>query len=178
MARDRYRFLPNDPAPYFVTATTVNWLPLFSNRNIAQIIIDSLKFLIDNSRVILHAYCLMENHVHLIGYAEDLGKEIANFKSFTARESIDYYKRCNNRFLLSQLALFKQEYKKDRPYQFWQEGSHPIRIPNREMMEQKIEYIHQNPVRRGYVDEQEHWRYSSAKIYAGREGLLPVSMDW
>ncbi|MAK90224.1 MAG: transposase, partial [Oleibacter sp.] len=47
-----------------------------------------------------------------------------------------------------------------------------------EMMRQKIEYIHQNPVKRGYVDQDEHWRYSSARDYAGSEGLLPVDKSW
>ncbi|MEJ2304415.1 MAG: hypothetical protein P8Y14_23050 [Anaerolineales bacterium] len=46
------------------------------------------------------------------------------------------------------------------------------------MMHQKIEYIHHNPVRRGYVDESEHWRYSSARNYAGMVGLLEVTQEW
>jgi putative transposase len=46
------------------------------------------------------------------------------------------------------------------------------------MMQQKIEYIHQNPVKRGYVDLAEHWRYSSARDYAGSERLLPVDKSW
>jgi len=46
------------------------------------------------------------------------------------------------------------------------------------MMRQKIDYIHLNPVKRGYVDEAEHWRYSSAKNYLGRQGLLEVCRQW
>jgi hypothetical protein len=46
------------------------------------------------------------------------------------------------------------------------------------MLLQKIEYIHNNPVRRGYVDEPKHWRYSSARNYEGKEGLLDVKTDW
>ena len=45
-------------------------------------------------------------------------------------------------------------------------------------MRQKLEYIHNNPVARGYVDETTHWRYSSARNYAGLTGLLPVVTDW
>ena len=44
------------------------------------------------------------------------------------------------------------------------------------MLRQKIEYIHQNPVRRGYVDEPTHWRYSSARNYVGEPGLAPVTI--
>lgn len=46
------------------------------------------------------------------------------------------------------------------------------------MMREKIEYIHHNPVKRGYIEEAEHWRYSSAKDYAGKDGILGVERVW
>ena len=91
MARTRYKFLKGDCFPYFLTATTVNWLPLFRDPDIANIVIASLAFLQREKRLILYAYVLMENHIHLIASAENLSKETANFKSFTARQSIDHY---------------------------------------------------------------------------------------
>jgi putative transposase len=178
MARTRYKFLPNDLCPYFITATTVNWLPLFNNPAIATILINSLQYLIDNQRIAIHAYVIMENHIHLVAAAINLSAEIAKFKSFTARKCIDTYIECNNQFILDQLAILKLRHKDDRKYQFWQEGSHPQLIESEAMMEQKLAYIHHNPVRRGYVDYPEQWRYSSARDYAGIEGLLPVEMDW
>jgi hypothetical protein len=69
-------------------------------------------------------------------------------------------------------------HRKDQDYQFWQEGSHPQGIEGEAMLRQKLEYIHQNPVKRGYVDEPEHWRWSSARNYAGREGMIEVFTDW
>ena len=63
-------------------------------------------------------------------------------------------------------------------YQVWQEGSHPQEIYGEKMLIQKIDYIHNNPVRRGYVDEAREWRYSSARNYGGMEGLLEVKTDW
>jgi hypothetical protein len=51
-------------------------------------------------------------------------------------------------------------------------------IETEEVMWQKIEYIQHNPLRRGYVDEAVHWRYSSARNYAGTPGLLDVCVDW
>ena len=104
MARSRYKFFPGDTLPYFITATSVNWLPLFSNPEIAKIIFDSLAFLQKEKRIILYAYVLMENHLHLTAAADNLSKELANFKSFTARQSIDYYTAQDNRFILKQLA--------------------------------------------------------------------------
>ncbi len=178
MTRTRYKILPGDSAPYFVTATTVNWLPLFSNPTIAKIIFDSLSYLQQNQRIILYAYVLLENHIHLVVTAEDLSKELGNFKSFTARQCIDFYQQIGNVYILEQLAANKLPNKVDRDFQFWQEGVGPKRIQDRLMMEQKIAYIHYNPVRRGFVELPEHWMYSSARNYAGMPGLLEVCMDW
>ena len=51
-------------------------------------------------------------------------------------------------------------------------------IQNDEMMRQKLDYIHLNPVKRGFVDDPAHWRYSSARNYAGQEGVIPVTTEW
>ena len=80
--------------------------------------------------------------------------------------------------VLDRLSEYKLVHKSDRTYQLWQEGSHPKLIQGEEMMRQKIEYIHYNPVRRGYVDLPIHWRYSSARNYAGLDGLIPVTTRW
>lgn len=150
----------------------------FSIQVVASILLDSLHYLVECRHITLFAFVVMENHLHLIAAAEELSTEIAKFKSFTARKSIDYYLDQKNQFILDQLAFHKRRYKIDRPYQFWQEGSHPQRILNEAVMKQKIAYIHDNPVRRGYVDFPEDWRYSSARNYAGGEGLVPMSTMW
>lgn len=134
MTHTRYKFLPYDPSPYFVTATTVNWLPFFSNRDIACILLESLHFLIDQQRLKLHAYVIMENHIHLIASSAHLSREIASFKSYTARRSIDYYKAHHSQNILAQLSWHKPEYKTDCKYKFWQDGVHPQRISGEKMM--------------------------------------------
>ena len=139
--------------------------------------IDSLSYLVSSNRIKLYAYVIMENHLHLIAAAKDLSIEIASFKSYTARKCIDDYLNCDFNFILEQLAFNKLTHKADRAYQFWQEGSHPQRILNDAMLQQKAEYIHNNPVRRGFVDLPEHWRYSSARNYAGMKGLVPLANE-
>lgn len=79
---------------------------------------------------------------------------------------------------LSRLRRAKLRHKQDRQHQLWQEGSHPKALFSEEMLVQKLEYAHDNPVRRGYVDEAEHWYYSIARDYAGRPGRVAVTMDW
>ncbi|MCP4423853.1 MAG: transposase [Chloroflexi bacterium] len=179
MARSRYKIFDGDEnAPYFLTATIVNWLPLFNAPWVVDILFDSLRFLQESERLVLYAYVIMENHLHLIASAMNLSKEMGNFKSFTARQIIDRYQERGAEHILEQLAWHKRPYKPDRNHQFWQEGSHPQRIQGVEMMRQKVAYIHNNPVRRGWVDDPVHWRYSSAKNYADMSGLLGVQTEW
>ena len=170
MARSRYKFMEGR-APHFLTITVVNWIPLFSSPNLAQIVLDSLTFMQKEERMTLYAYSILENHLHLNAAALDLSKQIGNFKSHTARQMIDFLMANKAQRVLDQLAWHKAHHKQDRDYQLWQEGSHPELIRGEEMMRQKIEYIHNNPVKRGYVDLPIHWRYSSARNYEGLEGL-------
>ncbi|NNF95815.1 MAG: transposase, partial [Halobacteria archaeon] len=126
----------------------------------------------------VYAYVILENHLHLVVQSTQLDRDIARFKSFTSKRLIHYLDENNVRFILEQLEFYKKAHKGDRAYQFWQEGVHPEVIENETMMRQKVEYIHQNPVERGYVDNAVHWRYSSARNYAGVSGLLEVCTEW
>ena len=104
MSRTRYKILPDDPFPYFLTLTTVNWLPLFSHPKAAAILLESLVHMQKNQRFKLYTYVIMETHLHLIAECPDLSQQIANFKSFTARKMIDAYQQDHNQFILQQLA--------------------------------------------------------------------------
>ncbi len=77
----------------------------------------------------------------------------------------------NAQRLLGLLKFFKRAHKTQSTYQLWEEGSHPQLIESESIMRQKVDYIHYNPVKRGYVDKPEDWRYSSARVYAGLPGL-------
>jgi len=119
----------------------------------------------------------MENHLHFIASAERLAKEVAAFKSYTARQIIDGLESRNDVPILAWLKEQRELYRIDREHQLWEIRSHPQAIMSPDVMRQKLDYIHNNPVRRGYVDAPEHWRYSSARNYAGQPGLLEVDMD-
>jgi len=177
MSRTRYKIY-NKGQPHFLTATIVEWIPLFTNPEITSLVLDSLHFLQKERQVVLYAYVIMEHHLHLIASSPDLTRSIKEFKSFTARKIIDYVQARGFIGLLEKLHDAKEEPKTKSMYQVWQEGSHPQEIYGEKMLIQKIEYIHNNPVRRGYVDEAGYWRYSSARTYEGMEGLLEVRTDW
>jgi len=176
MGRDRYRIL--DPkAPYFLTCTIVQWLPMFTQPANVQILFDSIAFLQRERGLVLYGYVIMENHCHLLAQAPDLSQSLASFKSFTARQMVERLTQRRSP-VLDLLAWHKSRHKSDREHQVWQEGSHPEQVEGEAMMRQKLEYIHNNPVARGYVDDPLHWRYSSARSYAGEPGLIEVTTSW
>jgi putative transposase len=162
--RDRYKITERDGI-YFITSTIVQWMPVFTTGKYFGIVLDSLKFCRDNKDLKLYAYVILDSHFHLIASAPQLSKAIMALKKFTARNIVDQLKRDNKEWLLSQLAFFKKSYKNRSDYQVWQECLHPVLLSSAEMFNQKIEYIHHNPVKRGLVELPEHWLYSSARNY-------------
>jgi REP element-mobilizing transposase RayT len=177
MGRSRYT-IRETQAPHFLTCTVINWMPLFTRPQTVDIILSALQYRQQHNGWKIYGYVILENHLHLIVQSEDLLVELPRFKSYTARQLIDYLTECKAERLLKQMAFFCKSHKSDREHQCWEEGSHPQLIQNEEMLRQKLDYIHFNPVKRGYVDEPTHWRYSSARNYAGLAGLMPVYMDW
>jgi putative transposase len=177
MPRSRYR-VHQESCPHFLTATVNYWLPLFTRPETVNIVLDSWRFLQRESDLVIYGYVILENHLPLIAKSEDLSRDIQRFKSYTAREIVGCLEHEGSNRLLELLALFKRSHKTESRYQVWEEGNHPQLIDSEKMMRQKLEYIHQNPVKRGYVDRPEHWRYSSSRNYAGREGLIEVMRAW
>jgi len=172
MGRSRYKFIePNQP--HFLTLTVLHWIPVFTRPDTVNILLDSFRFLMKEDLRIF-AWVILENHLHIIAQSPQLDRDIARFKSFTATQIIHHLKQHQVKTILEQLTFYKKSHKTDRALQFWQEGVHPEWISSEEMMKQKIEYIHQNPVSRGYVDYPEHWRYSSARNYQNQSGLIDI----
>lgn len=161
MTRNRYKIFESD-FPYFSTSTNIDWFPLLKPDPTKLVIIDSLKYLQKHVGLKIFAYVIMHNHLHLIISSRNPGKHISNFKSFTARTIIDYYKDNKDFMILRKMEAARPKYRNDRNYKFWQEGYHPKQIISMEMFKQKIDYIHLNPVRKGYVDSPEKWKWSSA----------------
>lgn len=177
MPRSRYRIFDNE-FPYFLTCTIVGWLPVFSRRDAVDMIYDSWRFLQRERGMDIYGYVILEYHLHLIASAPELANAVKSFKMFTARRILDLLEARGEASLLRRLGTLKLAHKTHSDYQLWQEGSHPKEIGSREMMEQKLDYTHINPVQRGYVDEPAHWRYSSARNYLGLPGLIDVVTDW
>jgi len=162
--KSRYKFMTKD-GMHFITCTILEWIPVFTSAPYFQILIDSLKYCQKEKSLCLYSYVILENHFHGIVAGPSLATIIQSFKSYTGRSIIEQLAQDKKEWLLNQLAYYKLKSKAGSQYQVWQEGSHPQAIVGENMLRNKMEYIHFNPVRRGYVEYPEHWKYSSARNY-------------
>lgn len=151
-----------------MTCAIVEWLPIFIDEEYFRILTESLNYCRENKGLKIHGYVIMLNHLHILSSADGNVSDIMrDFKSYTSHEIIKLLKSRN---ALIPLQVFKQTAKMDKKsqnYKVWQTGFHPIGIETEKFYRQKLEYIHQNPVRKGYVVRPDFWFYSSAGFYAG-----------
>ena len=177
MGRSRYKIY--EPThPHFITCTILHWIPIFTRKESVQIVFDCLEFLKKKDNLKIYAFVVLENHLHLVVQSNDLAKSMESFKKFTAKKILELLKREHVTTILEQFAFYKKAHHKEKNFQVWEEGYQPKLIQSNDMMLQKIKYIHENPVKRGYVDEAIHWRYSSARNYEGVVGLIEVDRFW
>ena len=166
---------------YFVTTTVVNWVDIFSRPKYKHIIIESLAFCQKNKGLEIYSWVLMPNHLHFIIGAENLEQVqivLRDFKKFTSKkiiaELLEDIQESRREWMLQ---LFKQAGEKNQKiskYHFWQDGCYTEGISSLKFFKQKLDYIHQNPVRAEFVRYPQDYLYSSAIDYAGGMGLLEV----
>ena len=169
--RSRYRIQEPDHA-HFVTATIVEWLPVFTTAACCDVLIRSFEHCLEHKGLRIHAWVILENHVHAILSGPGLADTLRDLKRFTSRALLEQIRAEGREWLLNQLAYYCARHKTTSEHQVWQEGVHPEAILSDAIMEQKLEYLHNNPVKRGMVVAPEYWRYSSAHEWA--TGGLPV----
>jgi REP element-mobilizing transposase RayT len=163
---------------YFVTATVVEWRNIFTSDKYFKIIIDSLTYCSLKKELRIAAFVIMTNHLHLIAKGSKthpLSHIMRDFKHFTAIQIIEALEE-EHRY--DDLKIFEEATMQDRrgnSHKVWHEGSHPILLDNAEIFRSKIEYLHNNPVRKGFAENAEDWQYSSASDYIrNRPGIMPV----
>jgi REP element-mobilizing transposase RayT len=179
----RYRFGDSEK-PHFITFSVINWIDVFSREAYKEVFNESLKYCIDNKGLVLHAWVIMSNHVHLIASATpgyQLADIIRDMKKFTSRAIIaaiqDNIQESRKDWLLWMFKRAGERNSNNNTYQFWQQDNHPIELSSNEMMDQRLTYLHENPVKAGYVWESQHYKYSSAiDYYLEQPGLLPLQL--
>jgi putative transposase len=153
---------------YFVSFSVVGFMDVFTRRKYQEILVESFIFCQLEKGLKLYCYCIMTNHIHFIAASENgsLSNILRDLKSFTATEIMDAISKniqeSRKEWLQAQFKNFGSKSPQKQINQFWKHDNHPFFLYSREMIEQKVNYIHHNPVEAGFVNEPHEWRLSSA----------------
>jgi REP element-mobilizing transposase RayT len=167
-----------DPnAIYFLTFQVVFWLDIFTRQEYRDIIIDSLKFCREQKHLKVYTFVIMSNHVHLVARSGNgtMSDTIRDFKKYTANEILE---RINSPFesrkkwLLNEMAFAARKHKRNSKFQLWTHDNHAIELSSNQMIDQRVDYVHNNPVKAGIVEKPEDYLYSSARSFC--EGFSTV----
>ncbi len=180
MARKGY-VIRNQQAVYFLTFTVVGWIDVFSRQSYRDIVIESFKYCQQKKGLHLHAYVIMSNHIHLV-VSVDEGFTVSGFvrdcKKFTSKKILDAIENSGiesrSEWMLHQFKYYASRHTRNETYQLWEHDNHPVELISPAFTQQKIDYIHQNPVRAGLVYRAEDYVYSSASNYAGIDQIIDV----
>lgn len=175
----KYKF-KNPYGIYFISFAVVYWIDVFIRNEYKNIFLESLKYCQQNKELKVHAWVIMTSHVHLIISASDNKLEdiVRDFKSFSSRklkQAIqDNPQESRKEWLLWMMERAGKKNSNNGNWQFWQQDNHPIELWDNYMQEQKLNYLHQNPVVAGFVARAEDYCYSSANDYCDEKRLLDI----
>jgi REP element-mobilizing transposase RayT len=166
------RYLAHEDSPHFCTITVLDWVPVFIDERYVRPLIESLRFCREKKGLRLYAYVVMPNHLHLIARAEGgLHPLRRDFKRFTSRSVQDLLVAAERTTLLSWLRSAMEPGRRERgEFSLWKSGFHPQALYSEKVLLQKLEYLYNNPVRKGLVGRPEYWRFGSA----GENRILEV----
>jgi putative transposase len=172
----------NKDGIYFISCAVVQWVDAFTRSYYCDIVVNSLKYCIDNKGLVLYAWVIMPNHIHLIISRKGeptLSDIMRDFKKHTSTQIIEAIKAGPESRRDWMLWIFSSAGKanpQNTNFQFWQQDNHPEELFSTKFIKQKVEYLHENPAKAMIVDTPERYIYSSARDYAGESGLLPVTI--
>lgn len=151
--------------PYFITITSIEWLNIFTSKEYFNCIINCLKYCQKNLGLLIYEYVIMTNHIHLIIQAKEgykISEIVGSFKQFTTKEILNLLQKDRRKYIVK---ILENSFSKKESYemQVWQRENYPELIESDKFLQQKVDYIHNNPVIKGYVDEPQHYLYSSAR---------------
>lgn len=172
--------IQNKAGIYFITFATVEWVDVFTRQSYRDIFLESIRYCQKEKGLIVYSWCLMSNHVHMIVRSkyEDLSGTIRDLKKFTSKKILKEIQHSNlesrKDWMLEIFMKAGERNSNNQSYQFWRQDNRPIEIFSNGVIDQKMEYVHQNPVVAGLVENAEDYLYSSARDYAGVNGLIDI----
>jgi putative transposase len=179
MSGDRYK-IADQEAPYFVTFTIVNWIDVFTRKDYKLIITDSLNYCIENKGLEVFAWVIMSNHVHLIVSGKTRIYSIAYYPRFQkvyVQKNYRHYLEIGEsrrEWLLDKFSFEARRTQRAKNYKVWTDDNHAILLENAKWMQQRLNYIHDNPVRQLIVQHPHEYIFSSAMDYADEKGLVNI----
>lgn len=169
MPRQRYNVIHRG-YPQFMTSSIIRWVPVLRQEACARAILDSMRYLQDEGAMVLHAYVVMEDHFHCLASGPDIPAAMRRLLSHTARRVLKMLASNGDH---NALSVFASAAERNRSHKLWRRGYHPKATRTIAVFEQKRDYIHCNPVRKGLVEKPEDWPYSSARLRL-RDDSLPT----
>ncbi len=176
-----YKF-HNQSGLYFISFATISWIDVFTREEYFNIIIDSLHYCRTSKGMNLYAYCIMTNHVHLIFQSEtgNASGLIRDFKTYTSKKMLKQIQmnpiESRKEWMLNSFRSAGAKNSNVKKMQFWQQHNKPIELWSNKVIDQKLNYIHENPVKAGFVTSDVDWKYSSARNYAGDQMILEIDL--
>ena len=165
--------------PHFVTSTVVHWIPVFCRDDYFRVLVDSLRYCVEHKGLLVHGYVVMPNHFHAVlsqteGRVSDVMRDM---KKHTAK-AIAAKLETDGR--LTWLNAMRRAAGREGGVRVWDEAFHPEQVHSEPFFRGKLEYMHKNPVRAGYVVDPCEWRYSSAAAYyRDEEPIVPITgIEW
>lgn len=160
--------------------TIVNWIDLFTRLQLKYVIINALDYFTKNKGLAIHAWVIMPSHLHLIVSSNsNLSNIIRDFKKFTSKQLIKeiiHIPESRRKWLLESFKKNAKVLRRNTNYKVWKDGFHPVELNYNSIIDQKLDYIHFNPVVDEIVDEPEMYKFSSARDYSGKKGLIEVEL--
>jgi putative transposase len=173
-----HRFLISHDSPVlYITIVTKNRLPVFQKDYMRELLCTAIDEARKSAGFLLFAYVIMLDHLHLLASRPSSTSDVLRvLKGVTARRIIDYLKE--NHYQSSLAKLQHQERDRNYRYSLWQSEKNVLPVFTESMLLQKVNYIHCNPVRAGFVVEPDEYRWSSARIWKKRPlETEPLLMD-
>ena len=168
--------IENQNLPHFLTLTVVEWIDVFTRKMYRDILLDSIRHCQMHKGLLLHCWCIMSNHLHMIASSpkRSLSDTLRDFKKYTSKRIIkaihENPAESRKGWMLSLFNSIGEGNHRNKDYQFWIQDNHPIELQSPGFILQRMNYTHDNPVRAGIVDRQEEYRYSSARDYLCKKG--------
>jgi REP element-mobilizing transposase RayT len=175
----KYKFRDQEQL-YFISFAVVFWIDVFVREEYKELLLDSIRFCQREKGLEIYAWCIMTSHVHLIigsnkNKMEDIIRDLKSHTFRQLKQTIkNHPQESRKEWMLWMMKRAGLKNINNKEFQFWQQHNQPLVLDTNKIIENTIDYIHNNPVAAGFVDMPIQYKYSSARDYCDEKGLLDI----